>query len=101
VEEEKGARLHGRATWQRGGLAADSTQRRQRWVAVVPVQWVGPQGIVRFSFIQKYSNEFELIQSKDRPPLLEKIQIKYGFEGFKEGSNFLQINIFRFKLYFE
>jgi hypothetical protein len=43
-----------------------------------PVALGRPKGIVLFSFIQKNSNGFESIQSKDDFPEFEKIQMKYG-----------------------
>jgi hypothetical protein len=42
--------------------------------------WAGLKRIVTFLFFQKYSNEFELIRSKDRLPVLENFQINCGFE---------------------
>jgi hypothetical protein len=54
-----------------------------------------------FLFFQNYSNEFQLIWSEDRLPVLENFQVKYRFEGFEERNNFLHRNFFRFKLYFE
>jgi hypothetical protein len=40
-------------------------------------------------------------QSKSDFPKLEKIEIKYGHEGFEERNNFLHMNFFRFKMEFE
>jgi hypothetical protein len=54
-----------------------------------------------FLFIQKYSNEFDLIQPKDRFPLLENFQIKSGFEAFELRNNFPYRNFLKFKAEFE
>jgi hypothetical protein len=55
--------------------------------------------------IQTRSNLFQIISnlnhSKKGLPKLEKFEIKYGFEGFKERNNFIHRNSFRFKIYFE
>jgi hypothetical protein len=37
---------------------------------------------------------------KDELLVLEKIQIKYEFDGFEERNNFLHINFFRFEVNF-
>jgi hypothetical protein len=39
-----------------------------------------------------------LIHSKRVLTKLEKFEIKYGFEGFAEGNNFLHRNFFGFKM---
>jgi hypothetical protein len=43
---------------------------------------LGPMEQYPFLFIQKLSNRFELIQSKDDVPVIQNVQIKYGFEDF-------------------
>jgi hypothetical protein len=52
--------------------------------------------------IQTRSNLFQiisnLIHSKKGLSKLEKIEIKYSFEGFVERNNFLHMNFFRFKM---
>jgi hypothetical protein len=44
-----------------------------------PLMWATPKKNSNISIYSKYSNRFELIQSKDRVPMLENFQIKYGF----------------------
>jgi hypothetical protein len=41
-----------------------------------------------FFLFENISNGFELIRLNDGLPLLEKFQIKYGFEGFEIRNNF-------------
>jgi hypothetical protein len=65
------------------------------------LEWTGPKAQCGFLFIQNYSNEFELIWSKGRHPLLEIFQIKYGIEWFEERNNFPYRNYFRFGIEFE
>jgi hypothetical protein len=50
------------------------------------------------------SNKLELFQiltKKKGPSLSQKIEIKYGFEGFEERNNFLHGIFSIFKFYFE
>jgi predicted peptidase len=48
------------------------------WAGMGWLAWAGPKAQCSFLFIQNYSNIFELIRSKDRLHVLEKIQIKHG-----------------------
>jgi hypothetical protein len=44
-------------------------------------------------------NYIEILSNLTAPNrTLEKIEIKYGCEGFEEGNNFLHRNFFRFKM---
>jgi hypothetical protein len=54
-----------------------------------PVAWAGLNEQWEFPIIQKNSNEFELIRSKDWLPVLENFEIKYWIEGFEESNNFI------------
>jgi hypothetical protein len=54
-----------------------------------------------FDLFKNFSNDFELIQLKDGLPLLKKIQIKYGCEGFDVRNNFPYINFLIFETEFE
>jgi hypothetical protein len=47
------------------------------------------------------SKGLKLIQYKDGLPLLNKVEIKYGREGFEERNNFLHRNFFIFEMGFE
>jgi hypothetical protein len=49
----------------------------------------------------KFKTDSNLTLSKTGVPGLKKSKIKYGYEGFKEGNNFLHRNFLRFELYFE
>jgi hypothetical protein len=40
-------------------------------------------------------------RSKKDLPKLKKFEIKYGYEGFEEGNNFLHRNFFRFETNFK
>jgi hypothetical protein len=48
--------------------------------------------------ISNYSN---FSRPKIDFPKFKKIEIKYNFEGFEEGNNFLHTNFFRFEVDFE
>jgi hypothetical protein len=73
----------------------------------------GPQGLqcrtaVKISFkikSQMDSNHIQILSnfdiSRKDPPEMEKFEIKYVCEGFKEGNIFLQRNVFRFEMYFK
>jgi hypothetical protein len=54
-----------------------------------PVAWAGLNEQWEFPIIQKISNEFELIRSKDGLPVLENFEIKYWIEWFEESNNFI------------
>jgi hypothetical protein len=41
------------------------------------------------------------ILSKHDLPRLQKFEIKYGFEGFDEGNNFIHMNFSRFEMDFK
>jgi hypothetical protein len=59
----------------------------------------GGNGSNIFKPIQVILNDFKSLKinrlKKDFPKL-EKFEIKYGFEGFEEGNNFLHRNVLRF-----
>jgi hypothetical protein len=61
-------------------------QGRGRSSRVGPTRKRGAHGPAAGSaangLIQKLSNRFELIQSKDDVPVIQNVQIKYGFEDF-------------------
>jgi hypothetical protein len=40
-------------------------------------------------FIQIFSKQYEFIRAQDGIPVLQKFQIKYGFEGFEKRNDFL------------
>jgi hypothetical protein len=71
--------------------------------------------VPRFDLIQSRSNPFKqfnkfefkiyigsnFILSKQDLPKLEKIEIKYGFDGLDDSNNFTSINFFRFEINFK
>jgi hypothetical protein len=95
VEEEGawggGAQEQGRLGSLTGGAPATVTGGR-----------VKPR-LNQFKF--KWFNSIQIFSNFDRSeqhiPILEKIEVKYGFEGLEEMNNFLHKNFFTFKIYFE
>jgi hypothetical protein len=53
-------------------------------------EWVRPEKQLKFKF--DFQIESKLIHLKMNLPKLENFEIKYGFEGIKEGNNFLLRN---------
>jgi hypothetical protein len=64
------------------------------------LNWFKPSKSIqtRLNLFQIISN---LIHSKKGLSKLKKFEIKYGFEGFAVGNNFIYRNFFRFKMDFE
>jgi hypothetical protein len=64
--------------------------------------WVKPvwtdSKFKRFKYIKKVLN---FGQTKKYFPVLRKLEIKYGLEGFEERNKFLNRNFFRFKVKFK
>jgi hypothetical protein len=81
----------GAAGWLPGGRG-----QPQSWAAVVKFDLKSNSN--RFKTDLNHSNFDHL---KNNLPELEKIELKYDFEGFQEGNNFLHRNVFRFEMYFE
>jgi hypothetical protein len=62
----------------------------------------GPRITITFSYLfKKNSNEFELIRSNDRLPVLENFQIKYGIVENEIRNNFPYWNVSKFRIEFE
>jgi hypothetical protein len=54
-----------------------------------------------FYLFKQIPNRLGLTWAKDGLPVLQKIEIKYDFEGFEDRNNFLHRNFFRPRLDFE
>jgi hypothetical protein len=64
------------------------------------VQAVGSNGFESDSNLNGFKllrNAPNFNRSKNDPPLLRKIEIKYGFDGFEEMNNFHHRNFFKFR----
>jgi hypothetical protein len=62
----------------------------------------GNQNQIKFDFFfKRVQTSSKLIQSKQGPPELKKIEIKYDCEGFEERNNFLHRNFSRFEVDFK
>jgi hypothetical protein len=49
----------------------------------------------------KFNTCSNFLSLKQDIPEVKKNEIKYGYEGFKEGNNFLHRNMFIFEMYFK
>jgi hypothetical protein len=79
----------------------DGEDRGGVWAAGRLV-WAGPTWIVYLSiYLKNYSNRFEMIWSKDRLPVLEKMQIKYGLVENEIRNNSPYWNFSKFEIEFE
>jgi hypothetical protein len=86
-EERKGG-------WPVGRLRVGQTGRLRRERTLTG----GPLGLNKFDLFQTNSTHSNLIWSKQDLPLLQKFEIKYGFEWLNEGNNFPYRNFSRFEM---
>jgi hypothetical protein len=90
-----------------GGGRAPWSEQGRKWGAKSGPGATVPAAVRILSKIkfQTDSNHIQILSnfdsSKKDPPELEKFEIKYFCEGFKEGNNFLHRNIFRFEMIFK
>jgi hypothetical protein len=90
-----------------GGGRAPWSEQGRKWGAKSGPGATVPAAVRILSKIkfQTDSNHIQILSnfdsSKKDPPELEKFEIKYVCEGFKERNNFLHRNVFRFETYFK